>query len=112
MKRLSALKTVVVMVCCLSFTAAGLLGTPPATWAGDTAQAELAALVNINTATAEKLTTLKGIGEKTAAAIVAYREANGAFGAIEDIMQVKGVGEAKFAGIKDQITVKAAKAVE
>ncbi|WAC09088.1 MAG: helix-hairpin-helix domain-containing protein [Thermodesulfobacteriota bacterium] len=62
--------------------------------------------MNINTASAEDLTSLKGIGEKTAQAIVEYREKNGAFKAIEDIKNVKGIGDKKFEVIKGSICVK------
>jgi competence protein ComEA len=61
--------------------------------------------VNINTATAAELDTLPGIGPSTAQKIVDYREANGSFQTIEDIMDVPTIGEAKFEGIKDLITV-------
>lgn len=66
---------------------------------------EAATTVNINTAAAEELVTLDGIGEKTAQNIVEYREANGPFATIEDIKNVKGVGEKKFEKIKERITV-------
>ena len=62
-------------------------------------------LININTATIEELDTLPGIGPSTAQKIIEYRESNGPFAAIENIMDVTGIGEAKFAKIKDQITV-------
>ena len=61
--------------------------------------------VNINTATLSELTTLNGIGESTAAEIIAYREEHGRFEKIEDIMNVPGIKEAKFNRIKKYITV-------
>ncbi len=61
-------------------------------------------LVNINTASAAELEELKGIGEKTAAAIIEYRQA-APFEKIEDIKNVKGIGEKKFEDIKDMICV-------
>ncbi|MBQ6163351.1 MAG: helix-hairpin-helix domain-containing protein [Clostridia bacterium] len=62
-------------------------------------------LVNINTASADELEKLPGIGEKKAAAIVEYREAHGAFSAIKDVMNVPGIGAGIFEQIKDNITV-------
>ncbi len=61
--------------------------------------------ININTATAEELDKLPGIGPSIAKAIIDYRTANGPFKAIEDINDVKGIGDALFAKIKDSITV-------
>lgn len=51
-------------------------------------------VVNINTADAEALTALKGVGIKKAEAIVAWREANGAFTSVEQLLEVKGIGVA------------------
>ena len=67
--------------------------------------AEASEKININTTTAEELVQLKKIGQKTAAKIVAYREANGPFEKPEDIMKVKGVGEKIFEMNKDRIVV-------
>lgn len=61
-------------------------------------------LVNINTATVAELTTVSGIGESRAQAIVAYREKNGSFGSIEEIKKVDGIKEGLFSKIKDKIT--------
>ena len=61
--------------------------------------------VNLNTAGVAELDTLPGIGESLARRIIAYRESNGPFESIEEIMEVSGIGEAKFAELKDQITV-------
>lgn len=60
--------------------------------------------VNLNTATVEQLVELKGIGEKTADKIVAYRKTT-KFKSIDELMNVKGIGEKGFAKIRDQITV-------
>lgn len=62
-------------------------------------------LVNINTATAEQLQTLPGIGQAKANAIVAYREANGSFSSIEDLRQVPGIKEGVFGQIQALICV-------
>ena len=64
----------------------------------------LFAAVNINTATVKELSTLKGIGEKKAEAIVSYREANGKFKSINELANVKGIGEKMLQNLKDQIT--------
>ena len=62
-------------------------------------------LVNINTATLEQLDGLQGVGPSTAQKIIDYRTANGPFTSIEDIKNVSGIGDAKFAAMKDSITV-------
>ena len=49
--------------------------------------------------------TLKGIGEKKALAVIAYREEHGGFESTEELMKVKGIGEKTFAGLKDKVTV-------
>lgn len=63
--------------------------------------------VNINTASEEELTTLTGIGDTRAKSIVEYRETNGGFQTIEDLMKVDGIKEGVFEKIKDSITVNA-----
>lgn len=62
--------------------------------------------VNINKATAAELTSVPGIGESTAQKIIAYREENGKFKAIEDIKNVSGIGDSKYNSMKDSISVK------
>ena len=62
-------------------------------------------MVNINTADVEGLKKLKGIGPAMAQRIIDYRETNGSFQAPEDIMQVKGIGKAKYAKLKEQIAI-------
>lgn len=61
--------------------------------------------VNLNTATKEELMSLPGIGESKAEAVIAYREDQGAFHVIEDIMNISGIKEAVFLKIKDKIVV-------
>jgi competence protein ComEA len=61
--------------------------------------------VNINNCTKEELMSLPGIGEVTASKIIEYRD-NNIFRSIEDIKNVSGIGEKKFEGIKEMITVK------
>ena len=63
------------------------------------------AQVNINTATAQELQTLNGIGPSKAAAIVEYRNANGPFKSPEDIKNVRGIGNGIYQKISSEITV-------
>ena len=64
-----------------------------------------AQIINLNTATAEQIATLPGIGPKTAGLIVEYRKKNGNFKKIEEIMNVRGIGEKSFLKLKSRITV-------
>lgn len=61
--------------------------------------------VNLNTADAATLDTLPGVGPATAAKILAWRERNGRFEAIEDLLDVGGIGEAKLDALRDLVTV-------
>lgn len=70
----------------------------------DTSDEPTVMMININTASAEELTKLKGIGEKIAARIVEYRQEK-PFEKIEDIMNVSGIGEKKFGDIREMICV-------
>ena len=63
------------------------------------------ALVNINTASLVELETLPGVGPATAQKIVDYRTAQGGFKTIDDLKNVAGIGDARFAAMKDAITV-------
>ena len=69
------------------------------------AKATPAAVVNINTATADQLDALPGIGAKMAARIVDYRQKNGGFKKLEDLMNVQGIGEKNFLKLKPLITL-------
>lgn len=62
-------------------------------------------LVNINTADAQALDSLPGVGPSTAQKIIDYRETEGAFQDISDLKKIKGIGEAKFAKLKDKICI-------
>lgn len=80
--------------------------TAAATAAAETVPEETVSFpVNINTAGADTLTALPGIGQVLAERIVAYRRQNGPFRAIEEIMKVEGIGEKKAEAILDLITV-------
>ena len=69
-------------------------------------------LVNVNTANAEELETLTGIGPALAQAIVDYRAEHGAFRSAEDLLLVKGIGEAKLEGFRAEITLEEEEANE
>ena len=69
------------------------------------AAATVPAVVNLNTATATQIAALPGIGEKAAQRIIEYREKNGGFKKIEELMNVKGIGEKSFLKLKPHITV-------
>lgn len=60
--------------------------------------------VSLNSATLEQLDTLPGVGPVTAQAIVAYRTAHGGFQRVEDLLNVKGIGDATLADLKDQVS--------
>jgi competence protein ComEA len=62
-------------------------------------------LVNINTADEKALDSLPGVGPAMAKRIIEYRETEGAFQSIEDIKKIKGIGETKFAKLKDKICI-------
>ncbi|HKY21482.1 MAG TPA: helix-hairpin-helix domain-containing protein [Vicinamibacterales bacterium] len=63
------------------------------------------AVINLNSASAVQIADLPGIGVKTAELIVQYRAKNGPFKKIEEVMNVRGIGEKSFLRIKERITV-------
>jgi len=76
----------------------------PATPAG-TAGAAPSAPVNLNTATADDLDELPGVGPATAAAIVAHRDTAGAYASVDQLLDVKGIGPAKLEALRPLVTV-------
>ena len=73
--------------------------------AGGGAGSSATGTVSLNSATAAELTALPGVGEATAAAIVAHREANGPFATVEQLMDVRGIGPAKFEAMRAQVAL-------
>jgi len=90
--------------------AAALPSTPSAAASSPSAAASpppaaASGLLNLNTATVEQLDALKGIGPSKARAIVEYREQHGPFRSVDDLLNVKGIGEKLLAGIRNDVTV-------
>lgn len=85
---------------------AGMSAVPAS--ATDKAPAAAAAVmgkINVNSATAEQLAALPGVGEVTAKAIVDYRQMNGPFKTVDDLMEVKGIGEKKLEAIRPLVSL-------
>lgn len=97
------------------FAVGCLMGTPvwadhheaaeEAAEAAEEQMPEAAGPIDINTADAAALQGLPGIGETKAAAIIAHRDANGPFASVDDLTNVKGIGEKTLEKLKEQITV-------
>ena len=97
-------KSILVLMLCFSLVAVN--GLNSAVFATSEVQEDEAfSVVNINASSAEELQKIKGIGPKLANRIIEYRALNGDFETVEQLMGVRGIGEAKYAKIKDSITV-------
>jgi competence protein ComEA len=103
-----ALPVAVFVSLCALTAQPGSAQTPSATHAAP--KSTPVGMVNLNTATVADLEGLPGIGAKTAARIIEYRQKNGPFKKVEELMNVRGVGEKNFLKLKPQITVAAPRA--
>lgn len=77
----------------------------PAASAGGSSGATAPPMVNVNTATATQLEELPGVGPVTAAAIIEWRTEHGAFSAVDELLEVSGIGEATLAEIAPHVTL-------
>ena len=99
----------------LSSVALGiLLTTLPAaeavTQSPSSTQSDPAFVVNLNTATSTELQRLPGIGLRTAERIIEFREKNGPFKKIEEVMNVQGIGEKRFLSLRPRLSVESEQA--
>ena len=101
-----SLVAVTALVAATGATLAAQTKTPPAA----AAKPASTAVVNINTASATEIATLPGVGAKMAARIIEYRQKNGPFKKVEELMNVRGIGEKNFLKLKPQLAVGQAKA--
>jgi competence protein ComEA len=101
MRRLSLVLGSVLVALVMLVPAPGLAQDKPA----KTKPAAVGSPVNLNTATAADLEALPGVGAATAKLIIEHREKNGGFKKIEELMNIKGIGEKSFLKLKAQITV-------
>ena len=101
-------RTFVVAAACAGFLAMTLHGhvlAEPGVPVLQNSEAEAQQTVELNTATAAELRTLPRVGERTAERIIEYREEHGGFEKIEDLMNVRGIGERTFLRLKPLIRV-------
>ena len=121
-RRRSVLKCIIYIIAVLAVSAAGIIYSVSRSNAKaefiesknekydmpsieDREELEKPKIININTADKEELMSLGGIGETIAERIIEYRDNKGSFNNIEDIKNVKGIGDKTFENIKDFITV-------
>ena len=102
---MTRMMTAIVLALGLITTAAAAQDAPKT--AASRPAATNGAVINLNTASVAQLETLPGIGKSTAERILEYRQKNGAFKKVEDLMNVRGIGEKNFLKLKPLVTVSA-----
>lgn len=101
MKRLSAL----VVAAFLMMTSSFVLAAEKVSSDQSENLAQIQQAININTADLETLTQLKGIGAKKAEAIIAWRDANGGFKSVDQLLEIKGIGESILESNREKIQI-------
>jgi len=92
------------LVLCLLFAlACPVLASTTQSNSASTLEKSAAAPLNVNQASLKELQELPGVGKVTAEKIVAYRDANGPFATVDDLLKVKGMGKKNLAKIRDRI---------
>jgi competence protein ComEA len=104
MKSYSLKRYSIALLALVLFAAAPLsrAATPPAASAS---AVPAPARVNINSASAEELQSLKGIGPRTAAAIITWRQQEGPFKSVDQLLAIKGIGEKTLARFRDRLSL-------
>jgi competence protein ComEA len=103
------MRILMVVLMVLGLGAAAPAGQEAPRRAAPAAKTSSSGPVNLNTATVAQLESLPGIGKSTAERILEYRQKSGGFKKIEDLMNIRGIGEKNFLKLKPLITVAAAK---
>lgn len=106
------IRIVIVVLLVLGLGVANSAAQESSPRAAASSSSSASAPINLNTASVAQLETLPGIGRSTAERILEYRQKNGSFKKIEDLMNVRGVGEKSFLKLKPLITVAPAKGAQ
>ena len=103
--KFSGIRKVCALILCVGLLCSPMSATAQQAEANPAAKTANAAKVNLNSATAEQLTSLPGVGHATARLIIEYRERAGKFNRIEELMNIRGIGERRFETLRDLVTL-------